>query len=165
MNVRAFAIGFLILLGISGCSRAADAPLKKATIQKPSAAVYRPSAVVYKNESCGCCKLWVQHLEANRFDVRVENVDNMNPIKERVGVPVGKGSCHTALIEGYFIEGHVPADDIKRLLRTKPDAKGLVVPGMPMGSPGMEQGGKVQPYDVLLVDKAGNTSVFAHHGD
>jgi len=164
MNVRALAIGFGILFGFSGCARAADSPLEKAAIQKPTAA-YRPSAVVYKNESCGCCKLWVKHLEAHRFEVRVENVDNMSPIKERVGVPFGKGSCHTALIDGYFIEGHVPAEDIKRLLRTKPNAKGLVVPGMPLGSPGMEQGGKVQPYDVLLVDKAGNTSVFAHHGD
>ena len=165
MNVRALVIGLWVLLGISGCARAADPPLEKTVAEKPRAATYRPSAVVYKSESCGCCKLWVKHLEANRFDVRVENVDNMNPIKERVGIPFGKGSCHTAIIDGYFIEGHVPADDIKRLLRTRPDAKGLVVPGMPIGSPGMEQGGKVQPYDVLLVDKDGNTSVFAHHGD
>jgi len=120
---------------------------------------------VHKNESCGCCKLWVQHLEKAGFSVQVIDEDNLGPIKERVGVPYGKGSCHTAEVAGYFVEGHVPATDIQRLLRERPQAKGLTVPGMPAGSPGMEvPSGQVVPYEVLLVGKDGSTSVYARHG-
>ncbi|MES2858631.1 MAG: DUF411 domain-containing protein, partial [Pseudomonadota bacterium] len=96
-----------------------------------------PSMIVHKSESCGCCGLWVDHMRAAGFAVEVRNADNLNPVKERLGVPYGKGSCHTAEVGGYFIEGHVPAADVRRLLADKPDAKGLVLPGMPMGSPGM----------------------------
>lgn len=121
--------------------------------------------VVHKSETCGCCKLWVAHLERAGFDVEVVNSDNLAAIKERVGIPYGMGSCHTAEVDGYFVEGHVPAADIQRLLRERPAAKGLTVPGMPAGSPGMEvPSGKVDPYDVFLVKKDGSTSVFAHHG-
>jgi hypothetical protein len=121
--------------------------------------------VVHKNESCGCCKLWVEHLKQSGFHVKVHDVSNLGPIKERVGIPYGKGSCHTGQIAGYFIEGHVPATDIRRLLAEHPDAKGLTVPGMPAGSPGMEApDGKVQPYDVFIVARDGSTSVFSHHG-
>lgn len=124
-----------------------------------------PGVVVYKNDSCGCCKLWVQHLSHFGFPVTVHDVDNLNAVKQRVGVPFGKGSCHTAEVGGYFIEGHVPAQDIARLLRDRPKAKGLTVPGMPAGSPGMEvPSGEIQSYDVLLVGADGGTSVFAHHG-
>lgn len=124
-----------------------------------------PSVVVYKNESCGCCKQWVQHLTKAGFLVQVHDVDNLAPIKERAGIPYGMGSCHTAQVGGYFIEGHVPAQDIRRLLRERPSAKGLTVPGMPAGSPGMEvPSGTGQPYDVILVAKDGKTSVYAHHG-
>jgi hypothetical protein len=121
--------------------------------------------VVYKSATCGCCKLWVQHLSEAGFSVEANDVDNMQPVKERVGVPYGMGSCHTAEVGGYFVEGHVPAEDVKRLLRERPNAKGLTVPGMPSGSPGMEvPSGSVQPYEVLLVAKDGSTSVFARHG-
>jgi hypothetical protein len=123
-----------------------------------------PKIVVHKSESCGCCKLWVSHLEHAGFAVEVVNESNLGPIKERVGIPYGKGSCHTAEVAGYFVEGHVPAADIKRLLRERPKAKGLTVPGMPAGSPGMEvPSGQVDPYDVLLVAQDGSTSVYAHH--
>lgn len=123
-----------------------------------------PLAVVHKSASCGCCGLWVDHMRQAGFTVEVRNEDNLNPIKERVGVPYGKGSCHTAEVGGYFIEGHVPAADVKRLLAEKPEAKGLVLPGMPLGSPGMEvPDGTVQPYTVELVDKQGATSAFAQH--
>lgn len=126
----------------------------------------KPRVVVYKNESCGCCKLWVQHLLDAGFEVQANNLDNLGPVKERVGVPYGMGSCHTAEVGGYFIEGHVPAADIKRLLRDRPAAKGLTVPGMPAGSPGMEiPSGKVAPYEVLLVGRDGSTSVYARHGN
>jgi hypothetical protein len=124
-----------------------------------------PLVVVHKSEGCGCCKLWVEHLQKAGFAVKVINEDNMGPTKERVGVPVGKASCHTAEVGGYFVEGHVPAADVQRLLREKPKAKGLVVPGMPAGSPGMEvPSGQVDPYDVLLVGMDGSTKVYARHG-
>jgi hypothetical protein len=124
-----------------------------------------PTLVVYKNETCGCCNLWVEHVKAAGFKVEVRDVDNMQSIKEEVGIPAGKGSCHTARLgRRFFVEGHVPAEDIKRFLKEQPNARGLTVPGMPVGSPGMEvASGKVQPYDVLLVAKDGKTSVYAHH--
>ncbi|PKM09401.1 MAG: copper amine oxidase [Gammaproteobacteria bacterium HGW-Gammaproteobacteria-4] len=122
--------------------------------------------VVSKSPSCGCCGRWVEHMRAAGFELEVHNMDNMSPVKERVGVPPGKGSCHTAEVAGYFIEGHVPAEDVKRLLAERPDARGLVVAGMVMGSPGMEMpGGRVQPYRVELVAKDGSTTVYARHGD
>ena len=123
-----------------------------------------PRMLVHKSASCGCCGLWVEHMQGAGFEVEVRNADNVNPIKERVGVPLGKGSCHTAEVDGYFIEGHVPAEDVKRLLAERPDAKGLVVPGMPAGSPGMEMpDGRTQPYTVELVHEDGSTSEFARH--
>ena len=125
----------------------------------------QPRLVVTKTPTCGCCHLWVEHMQQAGFQVEVRDVDDLGSVKERVGVPYGKGSCHTAEIEGYFVEGHVPAGDVKRLLAERPDAKGLTVPGMPMGSPGMETpDGRVQPYVVELVAKDGSTSPFAHHG-
>jgi hypothetical protein len=140
-------------------------PLATYTPLSVAADAAQPRVLVHKSESCGCCKLWVTHLEKAGFPVQVINEDNLGPIKERVGVPYGKGSCHTAEVAGYFVEGHVPAEDIKRLLKERPAAKGLTVPGMPAGSPGMEvPSGKVDPYDVLLVAKDGSTSVYAHHG-
>lgn len=122
-------------------------------------------AVVYKTPTCGCCGLWVAHLQKSGFTTEVHDLNDLGAVKQRVGIPYGMGSCHTAEIDGYFAEGHVPADDIKRLLRERPDAKGLTVPGMPAGSPGMEvPSGRVDRYEVLLVGKDGKTSVFATHG-
>jgi hypothetical protein len=103
-------------------------------------------------------------MRAAGFRVEVHDVDNLDPVKTRLGIPAGKGSCHTAEIGGYFVEGHVPAQDIKRLLAERPNAKGLVLPGMPLGSPGMEApDGSVQPYTVELVDPQGETVAFAQH--
>jgi len=147
-----------VLMGIGplplvACSRAAE----------QVAVSTKPWVVVHKNESCGCCTLWVTHLKQAGFQVEVRNEDNQGPVKERVGVPVAMGSCHTAEVEGYFAEGHVPAQDLQRLLRERPRAKGLTVPGMPAGSPGMEVPGHVEPYDVYLVALDGSTSVYSHH--
>ena len=123
-----------------------------------------PRMVVNKSASCGCCGSWVEHMRTAGFQVEVRDSDNINPIKQRVGVPLGKGSCHTAEVGGYFVEGHVPAQDIKRLLAQKPDAKGLVLPGMPAGSPGMETpDGTTQPYTVELVGRDGALTAFAQH--
>ena len=125
-----------------------------------------PGLTVYKNESCGCCAAWVEHMRHAGFLVDVRNVDNLEPVKSSVGVPAGKGSCHTAQVGRYFIEGHVPAEDVKRLLAERPDAKGLTVPQMPLGSPGMETAdGDVEPYEVLLVANDGSTTVYARHGE
>lgn len=123
-----------------------------------------PNVVVHKSPSCGCCGAWVEHMRAAGFPVEVRDADNLEPVKSRLGVPYGKGSCHTAEVDGYFVEGHVPAGDIKRLLAERPDARGLTLPGMPLGSPGMElPDGTVQPYTVELVTRDGGTRTFAHH--
>ncbi len=122
----------------------------------------RPVIDVFKSESCGCCAAWVEHLKANGFAPRVSNVANPSDYRERGGIPNELGSCHTAMVQGYAIEGHVPAGDIKRLLTEKPKAKGLAVPAMPLGSPGME-GPRKDPFDVLLVQANGKTKVFKHY--
>lgn len=124
-----------------------------------------PLVMVYKSPTCGCCEAWVGHMQRAGFPVEIRDMLDIGPIKAEAGVPAGLGSCHTARIGDYFVEGHVPPDDVKRLLAEHPDARGLAVAGMPQGSPGMEQGGASEPYDVLLVANDGSTSVFAHHGE
>lgn len=122
----------------------------------------RPEAtevVVYKNSSCVCCENWVRHLRKNGFKVDPRNVTDMRAVKVKNGVPRGLASCHTALVGGYVVEGHVPAATIKRLLKERPAVTGIAVPGMPIGSPGME-GPTKQPYKVLTFDAAGNTTVY-----
>ena len=119
-------------------------------------------AQVWKDPNCGCCKDWIAHLESNGFKVNVLDQGN-NAARARLGMPEKLGSCHTALIQGYVVEGHVPAADILRLLEAKPKVLGLSVPGMPVGSPGMDgsvYGGRRDPYKVLLVNKDGSTQVF-----
>jgi hypothetical protein len=118
---------------------------------------------VFKSASCGCCGAWVDHMKAAGFSVKVTNVDDTTAARKRAGMPDHFGSCHTATIAGYVVEGHVPAADVKRLLATRPKAIGLAVPDMPPGSPGMEQGGRRFPYDVLLVDLSGRASVYASY--
>ena len=120
-----------------------------------------PTAVtVYKTPTCGCCSLWGKYLEREGFAVTNVDVDDLGAVKDSLGVPPQMGSCHTATVEGYVIEGHVPAGPIRRLLAERPDARGLAVPGMPIGSPGMEQGDLRQPYDVFLVSDTGETRVY-----
>ncbi len=116
---------------------------------------------VYKDPHCGCCAQWVAQVRPAGFAVTVRDTSDMATVKAAMGVPEALGSCHTARVGAYTIEGHVPADVIKQLLAEKPVARGVAVPGMPMGSPGMEQGGRKDRYDVLLFDKAGRTRVFA----
>jgi hypothetical protein len=123
------------------------------------------SIEVWKSATCKCCINWVKHLEANGFAVNVNAADPsmLDRIKRQSGIGEELASCHTARIGTYVIEGHVPAADIKRLVAERPDAIGLTVPGMPVGSPGMEQGAETEPYDVLLIKKDGTTEIFARH--
>lgn len=122
----------------------------------------QPLVEVWKDPSCGCCKDWITHMQANGFQLRVSETGN-NAARARLGIPEKLGSCHTALVNGYAIEGHVPAKDVQRLLIERPKAIGLAVPGMPVGSPGMDgavYGGRKDPYDVLLVLQGGKTAVY-----
>lgn len=121
-----------------------------------------PAAEVYKREGCGCCGLWADHLERHGLKTRSNVVEDLGTVRATGGMPDRLGSCHTALVGGYAIEGHVPASAIKRLLKERPEAAGLAVAGMPGGSPGMESMAKV-PYEVLLVLKDGSTRVFSRH--
>ena len=118
---------------------------------------------VYKDAGCGCCVAWVDHLKANGFAVTVHDVRDVTPHKQKLGVPERLASCHTAIVDGYTLEGHVPATEIRRLLTERPKAKGLAVPGMPQGAPGMETG-KLDPYNVLLFDTNGTTTVYRSYG-
>ena len=118
---------------------------------------------VFKTPTCGCCSIWVQHLKANGFTPKVTDVPSTAEYRRKFGVPEKLQSCHTAVIRGYAIEGHVPAQDIKRLLKTRSKGSGLAVPGMPIGSPGMEQGDRRDPYSVLLFDSAGKVSEFQRY--
>ena len=119
---------------------------------------------VQRDPGCGCCLKWVAHLEAAGFKTTVTESPEMAAIKKSKGVPDAARSCHTGTIDGYVVEGHVPADDIKRMLKERPAIVGIGVPGMPAGSPGMEvASGLVQPFDVLAFDKAGRVTVFASH--
>lgn len=118
---------------------------------------------IWKDPNCGCCKDWVKHLEGHGFATKVNDTGN-EAMRRKLGMPEKLGSCHTALVGGYAIEGHVPAADIQRLLKERPQAIGLTVPGMPVGSPGMDQpiyGERRDPYQVLLVAKNGETKVYA----
>jgi hypothetical protein len=129
------------------------------------AAAETTSIEVWKSANCDCCIKWVEHLEANGLATKVNDVTPplLDEIKRKAGISEEYASCHTAKIGGYVIEGHVPAPDIKRLVAEKPDAVGLTVPGMPIGSPGMEQGNETEPYDVLLLKKDGAPEIFTRH--
>jgi hypothetical protein len=118
---------------------------------------------VYKSPSCGCCKNWIKHLQQNGFAVKAHDVGDPSEYRAKFGVPEQLGSCHTATVEGYAIEGHVPAREIKRLLAERPTAKGLAVPGMPGGSPGME-GPRDDPYAVLLFHADSKYAVYQKYG-
>lgn len=131
----------------------------------PSAPATRPLIEVWKDPNCGCCQDWIAHMEQNGFAVKVHNTGN-NAIRTRLGLPQKLGSCHTARVQGYVLEGHVPAIEVQRLLHTRPRALGLAVPGMPVGSPGMDgavYAGRRDPYDVLLVRLDGTTEVFRRY--
>ncbi|MCA0174721.1 MAG: DUF411 domain-containing protein [Proteobacteria bacterium] len=122
-----------------------------------------PPVDVHASPTCGCCSAWADHMRAAGFPVKITYVQDTTALRKRMGLPDRLGSCHTALVGGYAIEGHVPAAEVKRLLASRPAAIGLAVPSMPPGSPGMEMGDRRDPYDVFLVDKQGRATVFASY--
>jgi hypothetical protein len=123
-----------------------------------------PEIVVYRSPSCGCCGKWLAHLTNNQFNVVDKLVEDVQGIKNQNGVSPELASCHTALVDGYVVEGHVPANDIKKLLANKPKVVGIAVPGMPVGTPGMEMGAKKDAYQVVSFDKDKKTQVFSEYG-
>jgi hypothetical protein len=127
-----------------------------------SAQSRQPTVVVYKTPTCGCCTKWVEHLQAAGFTVETQHRADLTSIRQQQKVPASVTSCHTALVGPYVVEGHVPASDVKKLLAEKPPVKGIAVPGMPTGSPGME-GPNPQQYDTVAFTEAGKTTVFAKH--
>ena len=144
MKLNRYALLLISLLG-------ASAAMAQATVVE-----------VFKSPYCGCCGKWVEHLRQNGFEVKAHDVEDAPAVRQKLGMPDRLGSCHTAKIGGYVVEGHVPAADIQRLLKEKPKALGLSVPSMPPGSPGMESS-KPIPYQTLLVQTDGSTRVFAQH--
>jgi hypothetical protein len=128
--------------------------------QKPAA----PLVEVFKSPTCGCCSQWVEHMRKNGFNVRATDVNDLTEIKKSRGVPDQAQSCHTAVVNGYVVEGHVPAADVQRMLKEKPAIAGIAVGGMPIGSPGMDfPGTTAQPYNVVSFTKSGAVSVYAKH--
>lgn len=155
-------LALLLLVGPAHAQGATAVAGKKAPSgqMKPAA----PQIAIHKDPNCGCCKVWAAHLRNAGFKVTEHEEDDMALIKRKLGVPEGKYSCHTAEVDGYVIEGHVPAADIKRLLAERPDAKGLTVPGMPLGSPGMEvPDGRADAYTVELFKADGSSAPYAEY--
>jgi|SRR5687768_6871683 len=152
---------FAVAVTVASSSAAGDAAQKA----RPSA----PKPVmlaVYKTPTCGCCAKWVEHMKQNGFTVNVTDLRDLSDIKTKHGIPSKVQSCHTGIVNGYVVEGHVPAADVKRMLKERPAVAGLALPGMPMGSPGMEGPPNIQPppYEVLTFDKKGATRVYSRHG-
>lgn len=139
---------------------AAPQPLQTTVVETPAAGE-GPVMRIYKTPTCGCCAAWVDHVKEAGFRVEVHDMNDVAPVKREHGLPGELASCHTAVVDGYVVEGHVPADVVQRMLREKPAIAGIAVPGMPRGSPGMEvPGGRVDPYDVMAFTKDGSQQVF-----
>jgi hypothetical protein len=142
------------------------AALTLVTVSGTSACAREKSGadIVYKTPTCGCCTAWTEHLKSSGFDFRIVSLDDLSPIRKQLGAPADLASCHIATIGGYVVEGHVPADAIRQLLEERPDAVGVFVPGMPLGSPGMESRYPAQAFDVILLKKDQSRMVFRSYG-
>jgi hypothetical protein len=150
------ALGGAALLAVSGRTALAEGA--------SAARAPLPSVTVHKDRSCTCCEKWISHMRASGFTVAVRDEANIDAVKDQLGVPAAVRSCHTALVGGYLVEGHVPAADVKRLLAQRARVVGLAVPGMPTGTPGMEIPGRAaEKYEVLSFDSRGTTKLFARH--
>lgn len=162
--LRGVALLLLIgSLGLFGCSRS----LAMAAQSIPNLAALPPEAMQvtsYRSPSCGCCGNWIEHLQAAGFQVDDRVTEDIEAVKQELGVPSDLASCHTAVVNGYVVEGHVPEADVRRLLAALPAVVGIAVPGMPIGSPGMESGDIQEPYTVYTFTAAGDIEVFQEHG-
>jgi hypothetical protein len=153
----------VVLAGILLVSCAAPVERSDTAGEATEAQLVR-TMTVYKSPTCGCCSDWIAYVEEHGYDVTVEDVADLNPIKAEYAVPPAMQSCHTAIIDGYVVEGHVPVEDIERLLTERPAVIGIAVPGMPVGSPGMEvPGAEPRPYDVVSFDANGVVEVVARY--
>jgi hypothetical protein len=160
--VRYAVLGAGVLAAAASGAMFATSPVTQAAAPMVQGARL-PAVTVYKDPNCGCCSLWATHMERAGFAVTAINTPDMPALRAKHGVPPHAQSCHTAVVDGYVVEGHVPADDVKKLLASRAKVKGLAVPGMPLGSPGMEQGTTRHAYSVLTFDETGRTTVFARH--
>lgn len=159
MKTAKVILGICLISAIGQSTLASD----ESGHASPTADQDARTLVVYKDPNCGCCGKWAEHMETHGFSVENIIESDLSARKRELGVPPRMWSCHTAVIDGYVIEGHVPAADVERLLGERPKARGLAVPGMPLGSPGMEQGSRRQAYDVLLFGGAEGLQVFNHY--
>ena len=150
---RAYRLSSIVILGglLSLSFQACSAPAAKEAL---------PTMVVHKTPTCGCCEKWVTHMREAGFTLDVRNIPDTSAERAKAGVPVDLASCHTGVVDGYAVEGHVPATLVKRMLKERPKIAGLAAPGMPIGSPGMEQPGYSEPYNVMAFDKSGQRSVY-----
>lgn len=172
MRLMRHTVLILSVAGAVACSKEAAPPAASAVVATPVETSAASTATlassngdlipikVYKDPNCGCCKEWVKHLEANGFKVETMDMPDLSLLKQKYGVTPELEACHTGVVGGYVVEGHVPADVIKQMLKDKPAIAGLAVPGMPQGSPGMEAATK-ERYNVLTFDRAGRTTVYA----
>ena len=167
MNRRWFTSKFLAAgltstgFVLAGCTVTRNSEAE--TLAADHAIAMNHDVKVFRSPTCGCCGLWVEHMKAAGFQVTDEITDDMPAIKQQYGVPANLSSCHTAIVDGYVVEGHIPAGDVMRLLAEKPNVAGIAVPGMPIGSPGMESGNYVEPYIVFYFMEDGTPAPFAQH--
>lgn len=153
----------LAVLSLAACGRDPATALAGAAAAAPDSLADH-TLIVHEGPHCGCCGLWRQHMEQAGFEIEVRKSLQLGAVKATLAVPPAMSSCHTAEIGGYFIEGHVPAEDVLRLLAEQPSARGLALPGMPIGSPGMEVPGRqAQPFEVLLVARDGSSTVYSRY--
>lgn len=169
MNRRTFlgslGLGAAGALAVLHPTIAAQGPAQQAKPKPPAppAQPALPAMTVYKSATCGCCTSWVEHARGAGFTVRTIDTEDLAGVKAQMGVPQRLQSCHTVVVGSYLVEGHVPASDVKRMLAEKPAIRGIAVPGMPVGSPGMEQGSRKDPYQVMAFTTAGVVTVYAQH--
>ncbi len=156
----------VLALTLAACQPPATDAAPAATTDAPAEATALdptlPVLTVYKSPTCGCCSTWAQAMTRDGFRVETVDVDDLAAVRDSLGIPGDLSACHTATVGGYTVEGHVPPAEVRRLLAERPDARGIAVPGMPIGSVGMEQGDQRQPYDVLLISDDGEAAVYSH---
>jgi hypothetical protein len=167
LKSKVFSAGLLaaslVLVGCTAAQNSRQPTSENVTATAEAQAVLASEITVFRSPTCGCCGKWIDHAEAAGFQVKDEVTEDMSAIKQQYGVPQTLTSCHTTVVGDYVVEGHVPVEDVQRLLVEKPDVAGIAVPGMPIGSPGMESGDYTEPYTVFSFTESGETAAFAEH--